>query len=287
MRLLWAAFLALVRWIVQAPVRFSRWVAGFPRLVAWFKDGANRKEAWGYGWWGAAGIVIAVPELWAAVGGKDVLWPTISGTVGRLEVAHAWVALVVVGVLVWAAVHAIRVTTEKWRTSTGGPTLVAGVERYTVADDTSDVNPIEYLVFAVLAVAVPSALVRELYNGANDRYVFGEVMYALIAFWWLIVPGWLAYRRGYLVPYPTLFRTFKDLAGRAPRFTIILVGGLLILLVHLISYPWPATIPDTNRLHLQYECHPLQPPSTPPGADQKAACKKLDDADLKPPAATP
>jgi hypothetical protein len=49
-----------------------------------------------------------VPELWAAVWPDDARFPTISGTVGYLEYWHDWVALLVVGVLVWAAMHAVR-----------------------------------------------------------------------------------------------------------------------------------------------------------------------------------
>jgi hypothetical protein len=303
MHLLWEAFKALLLWIIHAPLRFLRWLAGFPRLIAWFRNDDNHKEAWGYGWWGAAGIVIGVPELWAAFGGSDVLWPTISGTVGNLEVSNVWVALIVAGVLVWAGFHAVRVTKEKLRAAAveagstakavaptpvgAGAALVEGVDRFTQADATEEVNALAYLFFAVVAVAAPSAAFRIFYDAADRRYVFGEVLYASIAFWWLIVPGWLAYKRGYLVPYPSLFRTLKDLAGRAPKFTVVLVSGLLILLVHLILYPWPSTIPDTNRLHLQYKCHPLKPRSKPLDDEQKAACKKLDEANLRPPLDTP
>jgi hypothetical protein len=299
MRLLWEAAGALIKWIVYAPVRFVRWLARFPQLLAWFRSSSNHKEAWGYLWWGVAGVVIAVPELWAAFGGKDVLWPTISGLVGSLEVKNVWVAFIVIGVLVWAALHALRVTKEKLRAvaieagadpgavPTTEETLVEGVERFRQGPRTGELGAISYFVFAVAAVALPSIAFRTLYHADDRRYVFGEVLYASIAFWWLIVPGWLAYKRGVLVPYPTLFRTLKDLSGRAPKFTLVLVSGLLILMVHLILYPWPSTIPDTNRLHLQYKCHPLQAPTKPLDDDQKEACRKLDEADLRPPLDTP
>jgi len=55
------------------------------RFVRWWK--AEPQERWGYIWWGLSGVVIAVPELWAALGGDAVLWPTISGTIGNLETA--------------------------------------------------------------------------------------------------------------------------------------------------------------------------------------------------------
>jgi hypothetical protein len=53
------------------------------------------------------GVVVALPELLSAA---DVGFPTISGTVGYLEYWHPELALLVVGLLVWGAFHAIRVT---------------------------------------------------------------------------------------------------------------------------------------------------------------------------------
>ena len=58
--------------------------------------------------WGFTGAVIAVPELWAAVDSDHVPWPTISGTVGYLEYWHTWVAVIIIGVLVWAVFHAVK-----------------------------------------------------------------------------------------------------------------------------------------------------------------------------------
>jgi hypothetical protein len=293
--MLWEVVRSLLWWLIQLPGRVKHWLETAPgRFVRWWKR--EPYERWGYIWWGLSGVVIAVPELWAVVGGDDVLWPTISGTIGNLEVFHQWVALIVVAVLVWAAFHALSVTRERRRAADAdsaesrtadGRRLVAG-DRFTVATQTNELeHPLVYLLFAVGAVALPSVLFRELYHGDDHRYVFGEVMYASIAFWWMIVPGWLAYKHGQLVPFPTLFRTLKDLEGRAPRFTIVLAAGLAILMVHLILYPWPATIPDTNRLHRNYECHPVQPATKPLSEKQKEECRRLDEAELRPSAGAP
>jgi hypothetical protein len=300
MRLIWEALTAFFGWILEAPSRLIHWIAGLPRLVDWFGEGDNRSEAWGYFWWGAVAIVIGIPEIWAAVGGKDVLWPTISGTVGNLEVSNVWVAFIVVAVLVWAGFHAVRVAKDELRAKVAGhpdrlPEVTAQMrQRGSTAStsrrgsfSTQDTEALTYLVIAVFAVAVPSALVKSLYEGDDRRYVFGEALYASIAFWWLIVPGWLAYKRASRVPYPTLFTSLKTLAGRAPKFTVLLTSALLVLLVHLILYPWPSTIPDTNRLHLQFKCHPLKTPKKELDSDEKAACQKLDDANLKPPLSAP
>jgi hypothetical protein len=216
-QVLWEVVRSLLRWLIHLPGRATHWLATAPgRFARWWRR--ERHERWGYIWWGLSGVVIAVPEIWAAVGGDDVLWPTISGTIGNLEVFHQWVALIVVAVLVWAAFHAISVTREQLRGADGkdGRRLVAG-DRFTVASETNEIgHPLVYLFFAVGAVALPSVLFRELYHGADHRYVFGEVMYASIAFWWMIVPGWLAYKRGWLVPFPTLFRTQGSRGPRAP-----------------------------------------------------------------------
>jgi hypothetical protein len=290
--MLWEIVRSLVWWLVHLPGRVKRWITTAPgRFARWWKS--ERHERWGYIWWGLSGVVIAVPELWAAFGGDAVLWPTISGTVGNLEVFHQWVALIVVALLIWAAFHAINVTRETMRgtdAAAGGDAaqrrLVEG-DRFTVASETKEFeHPIGYLVFAVAAVAIPSVLFRQLYEGDDHRYVFGEVMYASIAFWWMIVPGWLAYKRGWLVPYPTLFRTLKDLEQRAPRFTVVLASGLAILMVHLILYPWPATIPDTNRLHHLYECHPVGA-AKPLSEKKKEECRRLEEAELRPSAGAP
>jgi hypothetical protein len=74
---------------------------------------STRREVWGYAVWGAMAIVVAVPELWAAIGGEAVEWPTISGTVGYLEYWHVWVSIIVIGVLVWAAFHAVQYEAAK------------------------------------------------------------------------------------------------------------------------------------------------------------------------------
>jgi hypothetical protein len=102
----------------------------------------------------------------------------------------------------------------------------------------------------------------------------------------MIVPGWLAYKHGRLVPFPTLFATLKNLEKRAPHFTIVLASGLAILMIHLILYPWPATIPDTNRLHQVYECHPLGS-SKPLSKKKQQECLELDKADVRPSAGAP
>jgi hypothetical protein len=68
----------------------------------------TRREALGYLVWGAGLLVFAVPEIWAAADGHKP-WPTLSDTVGTLERQHDWAAILVVAVLVFGAMHAVRV----------------------------------------------------------------------------------------------------------------------------------------------------------------------------------
>jgi hypothetical protein len=54
---------------------------------------------------------------------------------------------------------------------------------------------------------------------------------------------------------------------------LVVTAGLVILLIHLVFYPWPATIPDIQDLHEQYKQQghptlrvpePMPPPPTAP-----------------------
>ena len=216
----------------------------------------RRRELWGYGVWGAMGVVIAVPELWAAVAGDSSDWPTISGTVGYLEYWHVWVALVVIGVLVWAAFHAVRY--EAQRVAAEPPAEPATRAYRTPGGRVSmhpprpgPVNAVVYFAFA-LAVVVGGSLWAYL-DRPHDRYRLGEVMYGLIAFFWMIVPALLAFLRGRDVPFPTLFATIQALERKARVVAVVFAAGIAILLIHLALYPWPAVIPDLQDLHHRYE----------------------------------
>jgi hypothetical protein len=59
---------------------------------------------------------------------------------------------------------------------------------------------------------------------------------------------------------------------------LMAAAGLVILLIHLVFYPWPSIIPDLNRTHRTYACHPIRPATHVPTAAQQAACAKLDEA---------
>jgi hypothetical protein len=221
----------------------------------------RRRRAWGYVFWGLMGVVIAVPELSAAFWSDYVPWPTISGTIGYLEYWHPWVALIVVGVIVWWALHVVEFGPEK--------TPVLGVDvdenpqkRYlntpggwnTRAEQLGrPVNGLWYLPIAVIGVLAPSLFVALAYR-PDDEYLLGEVLYSAIFIFWILIPLILAYR-GNEVPFPTLFETFRDFARLDPFKIVaaVIAGGIVVLLIHLVLYPWPSIIPDLKDLREQNE----------------------------------
>jgi hypothetical protein len=248
------------RWFRDAPGRFRRWA----------RNPANNRVVWGYIVWGLMGAVVAVPELLAAT--LDTGFPTISGTVSYLEYWHPEFALLIIATLVWGAFHAVRVTApelprvpadappgEKDVTApvpTEGAPFDGGLVRapggrLSVAREFQPLHPRIYIPIALALVAVAFLIVR--LARPHDRYLQGEVLYGSIALIWIVIPGWLAYRHGRWVPYATLFRTLQDLESRLRSVAIVVAAGIVILLVHLAFYPWPASIPDMQDLHKQYD----------------------------------
>lgn len=219
------------------------------------------QRPWGYFFWGSMGAVIAVPELMAAFKDEYVPWPTISGTIGYLEYWHPWVSLVVIGVIAWWALHVVEFGPEK--TPVLGVDIAENTEKQYVNTPGGwstrakqlgpQVNGLLYMAIAAVAVLAPSLFVA-LVLRPDDEYLLGEVLYGMILIFWILIPLWLGYR-GRRVPWPTLFETFRDFAhlDRFKVFATIIGAGILILLIHLVLYPWPSTIPDFQDLHKQYE----------------------------------
>lgn len=175
------------------------------------------RERWGYGVWTVVGVVVAIPEIWAAAVG-DAPWPTISGVVGHLEDLWHPTAVLVVAVIVIAAA------------------LAAG---YGVRERTPTMQPAgewwPYLYLGAAAVlTVGGGLVASQTAG---RYVLGYVIYGLIGVFFVVLPavlGWL-----FVVPFPSLIESLRDLERRVPLVALLVLAGLVILLIHLALYPWP------------------------------------------------
>ena len=100
-------------------------------------------------------------------------------------------------------------------------------------------------------MVVGSAIARA--DRPGDKYLLGEVLYSLIGFWWIVLPGWLAYKHGRVVPFPTLFRTVRNLEQRARVVAAVFAAGIAVLLIHLALHPWPSVISDLQDLHQKYE----------------------------------
>jgi hypothetical protein len=222
------------------------------------------RRVWGYVFWGLMGVIIAVPELTGAFLDDYVPWPTISGTIGYLEYWHPLVALIVIVAIAWWALHVIEFGPEKrpvlgidisanpekrYVNTPGGWSTRAKQEPMVLSTRVGVI----YIVIALLAVLIPSFAVG-LAIRPDDEFLLGEVLYSAILIFWILIPLALAYV-GKEVLWPTLFETFRDFAHLEPYKIIatVLAGAITVLLVHLVLYPWPSTIPDIQDLHKQYE----------------------------------
>jgi hypothetical protein len=277
---------------VPRPAWFRRW------LTAHF-SGIDRREAWGYGVWLFFGVLVLVPELWAAFWGDSAKWPTISGTVGALEYDRPVLALVVTGVIVLCVYSAFRYPPDKT-----GVLPVSGVPAKRagglVGDPalpyrtpmggrlTRSTRPVRevaaVLYFGIaLAVIVICTGIAVVKTDIDGQFAVGRTLYGLTALFWVVIPSFLAWpkRLALDVPFPTLFETVRSLERRLRILALTVAAGMVILLIHLVLYPWPSNIPDLSRLHRTYKCHPLQP-AKPPTSQEQAACVKLDEAEVQP-----
>lgn len=227
----------------------------FRKLRAWLRaDPGHAKEFLGYVALAAVGIVVGVPEIWAAADSSSVPWPTISGMTGDLEYHHDWVAIIVIAVIVWAGMSAVYRGGRLVRTPHGGRlTLSRGAAR--------ELPWFVYLPVALIGVVVPSLIVNE-FVYPHDKFRFGQVMYGLIAFFWIVIPTVLALPTwGLQAPFPTFFRTLRNLQRRVHAIAVVVVTGLAVLVIHLVLYPWPAIIPDLKDAHDIYSKQRAQKPA--------------------------
>jgi hypothetical protein len=222
------------------------------RYLASRFGGVTRSEGVGYAVWGAMGVAIGVPEIWAAAAGSDFVWPTISTTVGHLQDRWPIVALIPVALIVSATYSLFhvgaaggsvqadlrmlartphgRLTKQEVsidELATGGASRLAGRQQW-------DVLP--YFVFATVAVVV-TALVA---SRSDNRFLVGYVLYSLIAIVWVVIPNVAAYWFKKDVPFTTMFFTVRCLGRRIQLLAALAAALLVILLLHLAFYPWPS-----------------------------------------------
>jgi hypothetical protein len=212
----------------------------------------TRSEGYGYAVWSAMGIVVGVPEIWAAISGDDFYWPTISTTIGHLEKRWPVVALIPVGLIVMAGYSVLRFrpasTAVQADLQAVGRTPQGRLAKQDVSLDqlAAGAAPLEgrraawpvlpYFTVATSVVVLGAVLAAQ----SDNRFLTGYVLYTLIAVFWIVVPNVVAYYGGRDFEFTTLFFTVQCL-GRRLQFVAALVAALLvILLLHLALYPWPS-----------------------------------------------
>jgi len=77
----------------------------------------ERREIWGYVFWGLMGIAVAIPELLAALD-TTMPFPTISRTSANLAARHEWVSMIYLGGLVTLGA---RIVFYPWPNKTAEP----------------------------------------------------------------------------------------------------------------------------------------------------------------------
>lgn len=252
-------------------------------LKRWFASrfsDVTPREAWGYVIWFTFGFVVAVPELWAAIHKDSAPFPTISATVGHLEYHHVWVALIVTAVIVIWAYNALRYGPERTgvlpaEDGDGGregdsrlPNRTHGGRRMTTSDTPVREIGVGIYFAAAMAVIVVATAIAAVTSDFNDEFRVGRTLYGLIGLFWVVVPAVAAWPKKWAVdiPFPTLVDTVRMLEVRLRVVALVVAAGLAILLIHLVLYPWPSTIPDMQDLHKQFERGRAGPvaPSAPP-----------------------
>jgi hypothetical protein len=214
------------------------------------------RENWGYGIWFTLAAIVAVPEIMAAAWSGS-WFPTISGTVGDLEYRWPWVAVIVVALIVCTVYGAIRFGPQRKEEDTEEqedqtPTILG------------EVTAGFYFFVSLIAIAGGTAIAAVV-TGGFDRFAVGRTLYGLTALLWVAVPSVAAWLIKW-TPFPTLFELVRNLERKFKPLAYLVLAGLAVLLIHLAFYPWPEVIPDLQRLHKVYHCHPVgKPPLNTPG----------------------
>jgi hypothetical protein len=203
--------------------------------------------------WGLVGLVIAIPELFAAAVSRSP-WPTISGTVGHLESRWAFVAVIVVAVIVALAarVAALIIPLLGSTASPEDPSPTAeSVAAEAVKRELRRANGtaaaqaggwrrrfvFAYFPSSIVVVALAGYIASQT---STNRWILGYVIYGLIAVFGILIPSILT--RVENVPNPpftSIFVTISALFTYQRWIATIVVIGLVILLIHLALYPWP------------------------------------------------
>jgi hypothetical protein len=279
----------------------DRWGA----IKRWWTNhftGFDRREKWGYWiWFFFAGLVL-VPELWAAFWADSAPFPTISGTTAALEYEYPILGLAVVALIVFCAYSSFRFPKNRtgvtpppgepdqgwfgedslipFRTPLGG--------RFTRSK--TPVREFPVVLYVVLAlVVIIGGTAWAWVTSALDEHRTGRALYGLMILFLIVVPSALAWPKRYAldVPFPSFFSTVRSLERRLRIVAFGIAAGLVILLLHIVLYPWPSVIPDLQRLHQNYKCHPLEPTKDPLSYRERLECARPDEPAVRPDADDP
>jgi hypothetical protein len=237
-------WLRLLAWLwARVPDR----VRGF--FEARFAD-VSPSEATGYAVWTAMGVVVGVPEIWAAIEGTGFYWPTISTTIGHLQERWPVVALLPVAAIVMGAYSVLRIRVGETVLQADQQALGRTADGRLVKQEVSleelarggaiptnrgTWKPKRYFALATLVVVGGSLAVAP----SDNPFAVGYVLYSLIAIFWIVIPNLTAYFFAKDVPFTTLFFTLRSLGRRLQLVAALVAALLVILLLHLAFYPWP------------------------------------------------
>lgn len=237
------------------------------RTVRHVPAGKPTKRWWGYFIWIGAALMVAVPEITAAVSHGALGFITISETIGHLERYHDWVELGVIASIVLVVFSLLRIHPRQAgvQAAAQGATRTAG-GRLTFHPTTAGAKPPSTFdgetapwifagcAFAAMALVGFGGWAATEWWDDPRRFHASFVIYVPLAVLWFVVPSAIAAFWGADVPFPTMFRTVHDLEDRLARqnwgwalgpklawlVTYMIFAGLAILLIHLTLYPFPS-----------------------------------------------
>ena len=216
------------------------------------------RRYWGYAVWGAATLVVVVPEIWAFAD-PNVGWTTISAMTGHLEYRWDWVELVVIAAVVLPVFSIVRHPPWKDGDDARGARRITRDGRPPPREDPeSEREPWQLAVVATIgsAIVIAGASIGVLESSWDDpprHFHVSYVMYGLIGLFWIVTPMIVAFVFKKEVPFPPLIATVGYLehavgtlrprwlgASAALAVPYVILAGLAILVVHLMLYPFPS-----------------------------------------------
>ena len=198
------------------------------------------------------GVVIAVPELLAAAGGNNFLWPTISTTVGHLQGRWPVLTLIPVALIVMAGTSVLRIRLGDTALQADQRAIGRSPQGRLIKQEVTfeqlaqgGIPPAppargEWPVLPYFVVATAVVVIGGVAAAPSDsRFLVGYVIYTLIALFWVVLPNLAAYFLKKDFPFTTLFFTVTALSRRLQFVAAFVAALLVILLLHLAFYPWP------------------------------------------------